>query len=102
MNLTCRHHSDGQALVLVALMLGILVTLVVGVNEIALRRRIQARIQDSLDQAAAAAAVQLDTASLITDAPNLMPDVAETRFRTRLRSGLTRVAAAIAPDPATL
>jgi hypothetical protein len=102
MNRARRHHSNGQALVFVALVLGLLVTLVVGVNEIALRRRTVARIQDSLDQAAAAAAVQLDTASLIMDAPKLLPDVAETRFRTMLRSGLTRVAAAITPDPATL
>jgi hypothetical protein len=102
MRYSIQHRTRGQALAFVALVLGILVTLVVGVNQIALRRRTLARIQDSLDQAAAAAAVQLDSVSLITDAPKLLPDVAETRFRTLLRSGLTRVAAGMALDPSTL
>jgi hypothetical protein len=95
-------HSDGQALLLVALTLGLLVTLIVGVNEIALRQRTQARIQDSLDQAAAAAVTQLDTTSLVGDAPVLSPAAVEARFRTLLQAGLTRVAAAASPDPATI
>jgi Flp pilus assembly protein TadG len=97
-----RSRTDGQALVLVALVLAVLVTLVVGVNEVAFRRRTHARIQDSLDQAAAAAVVQLDTTSLVADTPRLLREQAEAQFRARLRSGLTRVAAAVTPDPATL
>ena len=97
-----RRRRDGQALVFVALTLGLLVSLAVGVNEVALQRRTQARLQDSLDQAAAAAVAQLDTASLAADSPGLLPEAAEARFRTMLRSGLARVTAAITPDPMTL
>jgi hypothetical protein len=82
-------------------MLSVLILLVVGVNEIALRRRTQTRIQDSLDQAAAAAVAQLSTASLIGDAPALLPHV-EERFRAQLQAQLRRVGSAVSPDPATL
>jgi hypothetical protein len=94
-------RADGQALVLVALTLSVLVVLIVGVNAIALRRRTQTRIQDSLDQAAAAAVAQLSAASLVGDAPALLPHV-EARFRAQLQTELRRVAAAVSPDPATL
>jgi hypothetical protein len=98
---TIASRADGQALVLVALTLSALVVLVVGVNEIALRRRTQARIQDSLDQAAAATVAQLSAQSLVSDAPALVPHV-EASFRARLQAQLRRVAVAVSPDPATL
>jgi hypothetical protein len=94
--------AEGQALVLVALTLGVLITLIVGVNEVALRQRTQGRVQDSLDQAAALAVAQLDSASLVRNAPALLPGAVEERFRARLQSGLRRVAAATDTDPATL
>jgi hypothetical protein len=96
------HRADGQALTFVALTIAILVGLTLGVNEVALRRRTQTRIQDSLDQAAAAAAVELDPASLAANAPGLLSAAAEARFRTMLRTGLSRVASAVESDPATL
>jgi len=100
----CRsaHRADGQALVLIALALGILMTLIVGVNEIALRRRTQTRIQNSLDLAAAAAAEQFDSASLVGDAPTLLPRAATEHFEARLETGLRRVASSIRMDPAQL
>ena len=97
-----RKRADGQALVLVALSLGLLIMLVVGVNEVALRRRIQSRVQDSLDQAAAAAVTQVAPVSLVNDSPALLPPDVERRFRTVLRAELLRVSATIEPDPATL
>lgn len=96
------HRADGQALVLVALALGILVALIVGVNEIALRRRTQTRVQNSLDLAAATAAEQLDSASLVGDAPVLLPRAATERFEARLETGLRRVASTIRMEPAQL
>ena len=96
------HRSNGQALVLVALTLAVLITLIVGMNEVALRRRTQTRIQDSLDQAAVAAAIELDPASLAANTPDLISAPAEARFRAVLRSGLSRVTSAIDSDPATL
>jgi hypothetical protein len=95
-------HAEGQALVLVALTLGVLITLIVGVNEVALRQRTQGRVQDSLDQAAALAVAQLDSASLVRNAPALLPRAVEERFRYRLQSGLRRVAATTTTDPAML
>jgi hypothetical protein len=95
-------RADGQALVLVALTLGILVALVIGVNELALRRRTQARVQDSLDQAAALAVAQIDIPSMVEGAPALVPQAVEERFRDRLQSGLRRVAAAVDQEPAAL
>ena len=98
-----RHrHSDGQALVLVALTFGVLITLIIGVNEIALRRRTQTRIQDSLDQAAALAVTHVEVTSLVADAPALLPRTVDEQLRTRLQSELWRVAAAVQPDPGTL
>jgi hypothetical protein len=97
-----RHSHAGQALALVALVIAILVSLIVGVNEVALRRQTQSRIQESLDQAAAAAVVQLNPASLVSNRPDLIPDAAEVQFRTALRAGLRRIAFTVTDDPAVL
>jgi hypothetical protein len=97
-----QRSGEGQALILVALALGLLVTLIVGVNDVALRRRTQARVQDSLDQAAGAAVGRVAPASLVADTPALLSHDAEARFRTVLRAELMRVGAAISPDPSTL
>jgi hypothetical protein len=94
-------HMKGQALVLVALTLGLLVVLIIGVNEVALRRRTQSRIQNSLDQAAAGAVAQINTMSLVGDAPTLSTHIAES-FRFRLQSNLHRVAGMVQPDPQKL
>lgn len=95
-------RADGQALVMVALTLGVLVALAIGINDVALRRRTQARVQDSLDQAAALAVAQLDIQSMVEGAPALLPQAVEERFRTQLQSGLRRVAPATDQDPAAL
>lgn len=97
-----RQRRDGQALVLVALTLSVLATLIIGVNDIALRRHTQTRVQDSLDQAATLAVAQIDVSSLVADAPALLPQEVGDHFRTRLQSELRRVAAAVRPNPATL
>lgn len=96
------HRADGQALLLVALALGVLIALVVGVNAVVARRRVQANVQRSLDQAAASAVAELSTASLAGGAPALLPSAVETRFRAQLQLNLRRVATAVRPDPATL
>jgi hypothetical protein len=95
-------RGEGQALIMVALALGVLITLIVGVNDIALRRRTQTRIQNSLDQAVGAAVAQLTPDSLVSGTPSLLPQAATERFHAVLKSGLARVATAIDPDPATV
>jgi hypothetical protein len=101
-HLRSRQRTSGQALVLVALTLSVLIALVIGVNDIMLRRRALARVQDSLDQAAALAVTQLEPRSLVANTPALLPRLVEEQFRARLKAELGRVAPPVRPDPATL
>jgi hypothetical protein len=96
-----RYRTSGQALVLVALTLGILVTLIVGVNEVSLRRRTMSRIQHSLDSAGLAALHEMDPASLLSDTPQFTSQAQET-FRTTLTAQLARVASALTEEPVTV
>lgn len=84
---------------MVALTLGVLVTLAVGVNDVALRRRTVGRAQQALDLAAADAVSALDTASLVARAPALDRAEAESRLRTALARGLAPIAGGIAERP---
>ena len=95
-------QTEGQALVFVALTLSVLVLLAIGVNEIQLERRTQARIHTSLDAAAHAALHTQSQTDWIDDTTRFDAHAAEERFRTVLAEGLTRVDAATHPDPATV
>ena len=97
-----RQQTEGQALVFVALTMSVLVLLAIGVNEIQLERRTQARIHTSLDAAAHAALHTQSQTDWIDDTTRFDAHAAEERFRTVLAEGLTRVAAATRPDPATV
>lgn len=97
-----QHRNEGQALVLVALTLGLLVLLAIGVNQIQLERRSQARINNSLATATHAAAAQVQSGNLVGDSTSIDQGAAEELFRTTLEEGLQRVQNAITPDPATV
>lgn len=97
-----QHKHDGQALILVALTMSLLVLLAIGVNQIQLERRSQARINNSLATAAHAAAAQVQSGNLVGDTTSIDQGEAEDLFRTTLEEGLQRVRNAMAPDPATV
>ncbi|NJO82326.1 MAG: hypothetical protein HC828_05600 [Blastochloris sp.] len=97
-----RRQTEGQALVVVALTMRVLVLLAIGVNAIQLERRTQARIHTSLDAAAHAALHTQAQTDWIDDTTMFAAHAAEARFRAVLAEGLTRVAAATHPDPATV
>ena len=93
---TVSRAQPGQALVMAAAILGLLVLLAFGTLSIVTERRIISRVQLVLDQAAFAAQTQVSTRALLAGTPALERTLAESRFRDSLRRGLARLAPGIA------
>lgn len=99
---TIRRREPGQALILVALTLGILVTFAVFGNEVAYQRRSLARVHNSVDMAVLAGLRVIDPVSLAQNNPRLDALAAREIVRTTLREQLRRVSGALSDNSDTV
>ena len=90
--------THGQALVVVALSLGILLALAIGGLDIALARRAHAQLANALTVAALDAQTTLRTDDLVRDQVRLDPNATALRMRARLRVEFGQIAGMIDAD----
>ena len=91
-------REPGQALILVALTLGILVTFAVVGKEVAYQRRSLARVQNSVDMAVLAGLRVIEPVSLAQNDPRLDTLAASDIVRITLRQQLRRVSGALSDN----
>src|SRR5579859_7206056 len=98
-----KHTSQpGQALVVVALTLGVLISLIVGTNVAVRCLQIRARVQYVLDDALGAAVVESDHTALLHSEVQIVSEPARHLFDLTLTAELARLAAEFALSPPEL